>query len=48
MTNVKGWCVVCEAINNMSGGTIGLAANGAVAAADCERTLLPLVHFSTA
>lgn len=32
-----------EVINDMPEGTIGLAAKGAVTAADCERTLLPLV-----
>ena len=32
-----------ELIDNMPEGTIGLAAKGVVSAADCERTLLPLV-----
>jgi hypothetical protein len=32
-----------ERIDNMPEGTVGLAARGAVTAADCERTLLPLV-----
>jgi hypothetical protein len=46
MIGVQGQCVVCQAIDNMPWGTIGLAAKCAVTVADRERTLLPLTHFA--